>query len=350
MATTNLLHPLTLLALATVLLAGCAQLGPRALSEGRPLYNVAVQRTEAEQLLLNIVRQRYSDPVLFLDVTSIASGFSGQANVGWSSRVFESVTETASAVLGGSLRENPNIFYAPNTGEKFVRQMLTPLSIEKLALVLQAGWSIERVLLMSGESMNKLRNTPQSRVSDAGTPRYRAALVALRELQRDGELFIGAAPGEEGVLAITVKAIARERLAFREACELLEISCEEGSIRVRAALARQGDGETIALATRSLFSTLYYLSRSVDVPEQDLRAGLTSGGGARDAYESFFRVHSSAQAPERAAVAIHYRDSWFYISDDDIDSKVTFALLSMLVTLQSGDSATLAPLLALPTR
>ena len=125
MATTNLLHPLTLLALATVLLAGCAQLGPRALSEGRPLYNVAVQRTEAEQLLLNIVRQRYSDPVLFLDVTSIASGFSGQANVGWSSRVFESVTESASAVLGGSLRENPNIFYAPNTGEKFVRQMLT---------------------------------------------------------------------------------------------------------------------------------------------------------------------------------------------------------------------------------
>ena len=175
MATTNLLHPLTLLALATVLLAGCAQLGPRALSEGRPLYNVAVQRTEAEQLLLNIVRQRYSDPVLFLDVTSSASGFSGQANVGWSSRVFESVTESASAVLGGSLRENPNIFYAPNTGEKFVRQMLTPLSIEKLALVLQAGWSIERVLLMSGESMNKLRNTPQSRVSDAGTPRYRAA-------------------------------------------------------------------------------------------------------------------------------------------------------------------------------
>ena len=65
----------TLLALA---LGACAPFGPQALRAGRPAYNEAVQQTEAQQLLLNIVRQRYNDPVLFLDVTSISSGASRQ--------------------------------------------------------------------------------------------------------------------------------------------------------------------------------------------------------------------------------------------------------------------------------
>ena len=70
--------------LLTTLLGGCAQLGPQVLSSGRPQYNVAVQETESQQILLNIVRQRYRDPVLFLDVTSISSGFSLQASAGLS--------------------------------------------------------------------------------------------------------------------------------------------------------------------------------------------------------------------------------------------------------------------------
>jgi hypothetical protein len=45
---------------------------------------------------------------------------------------------------------------------------------------------------------------------------------------------------------------------------------------------------------------------------------------------------------------VFYRDSWFYIADNDADSKVTFALLSMLITLQSGDTAKITPLITLP--
>jgi hypothetical protein len=66
--------------LITILLGACAQMGPQVLETGRPQYNIAVQQTEAQQLLLNIVRQRYNDPILFLDVTSISSGFSRGVN------------------------------------------------------------------------------------------------------------------------------------------------------------------------------------------------------------------------------------------------------------------------------
>ena len=58
---------------ATLMQGGCAQVGPQVLIEGRAQYNIAVQQTEAQQLLLNIVRNRYSDTILFLDITSITS-------------------------------------------------------------------------------------------------------------------------------------------------------------------------------------------------------------------------------------------------------------------------------------
>ena len=73
-----------LIIVVLIFVGGCSQLGPKVLTSGRPLYNIAVQETEAQQLLLNIVRQRYRDPVLFLDVTSISSGFSRQAVAGLS--------------------------------------------------------------------------------------------------------------------------------------------------------------------------------------------------------------------------------------------------------------------------
>jgi hypothetical protein len=69
----------------------------------------------------------------------------------------------------------------------------------------------------------------------------------------------------------------------------------------------------------------------------------TSGAGKR-----LFHVASSPDEPQNAAVKVFYRGSWFYIEDTDIDSKTTFVLLSMLVMLQSGDTAKITPLITLP--
>ena len=126
------------LLLVTTFLWGCSQMGPQVIMTGRPQYNVAVQQTEAQQLLLNIVRNRYNDPVLFLDITSITSGFSRGVNAGVLG-TFGAGSDSGIGNVGGDFRENPNIFYAPNTGEKFVRQMLTPIDLRTIALLLQAG-------------------------------------------------------------------------------------------------------------------------------------------------------------------------------------------------------------------
>ena len=57
---------LPLAGLATLALSGCTSIGARGLELSRTSFNTAIQQTDAEQLLLNIVRQRYSDPVMFL--------------------------------------------------------------------------------------------------------------------------------------------------------------------------------------------------------------------------------------------------------------------------------------------
>jgi len=342
-----------------VFLAACAQLGPRALTAGRPLYNVAVQQTESQQLLLNIVRQRYNDPIMFLDVTSISSGFKGELSTSLMGNIINSGSSDLSGALGGAVGESPLITYSPNTGEKFVRQMLTPLDLRTVALILQAGWSIERVLLIVGESVNELRNTPSGDESRSGYLKYQKVVSSLRDLQRDGRLIVGEEPGKDGKepgLSLMIAPDAVDSEAYQFVCKSIGVSCDGRPLRLRQAFGAASDGQTMALATRSLFSALYFLAQGVDVPQADAAEGVASrrpktNGGPFDWTSSrgqLFRVHSSPTEPERASVKTFYRNSWFYIADNDEDSKVTFALLSMLVTLQSGDTNKITPLITLP--
>ncbi len=327
--------------MCAVALAGCAQLGPRYLAAGRPLYNEAVQQTDAQQLLLNIVRQRYNDPVLFLDVTNITSKSTYSVSSNVTAIIPFSGTGSLEPEFGPRVEDSPLIFYTPNNGEKFVRQVLTPLDLRTLALVLQAGWSIERVLLLAGESMNGIRN--------AAGDDYRTLVSALRDLQRSGDMMIGveaAAAGPAITLSFSVRA--RELPAYQSACKMLHSDCGGAPVVLRHGFgAPVAHGAPATLATRSIYSALYFLADGVEVPAADTNGAARAPGPVMPS-EDLFRVRTSPSEPARAAVKVRYRDAWFYIADNDGDTKVTFALLSMLLTLQAGDSAKVAPLITLP--
>lgn len=103
---------------------------------------------------------------------------------------------------------------------------------------------------------------------------------------------------------------------------------------------------------------MYFLAQGVEVPASDAAAGFATSPdfsgeglfGPPGSDDTLFHVFSSPEEPENAAVKIFYRGKWFYIDDSDADSKITFALVSMLVMLQSGETSKVTPLITVPAR
>jgi hypothetical protein len=117
----------------------------------------------------------------------------------------------------------------------------------------------------------------------------------------------------------------------------------------------QGD-RYILLETRSLMGVLFYLSQGVMVPEDDLREGLVTqtrypDGGPFDWKEllgDLFVVRVSDRPPSKAAVAVKYRGRWFYIPDNDLNTKSTFVFISQLFALEAGKEKGTTPILTIP--
>ncbi len=341
-------------AVATVSLAlsGCVSIGPRGLELSRTEFNSAIQRTDGEQLLLNIVRQRYNDPVMFLEVASVSSSISRSASLNLSGFFPGGGSpESYNGGIGGSFSDSPLVFYSPNTGERFVRQILTPIDLRTISLLLQSGWSIERVLLVAGDSFAGLKNTT------AGAGDYRVLVDHLRTLQRADQLsFALETYNNVDILAMIPTATALATEAYKEACRLMNFPADGRPIRVQLGIGERPDPNSyVFLATRSLYSSFYFLSNGVEAPARDVGDGVLQKrrleGGVFDRGGDLFKVQTAAGMPADAAVKVRYRDQWFYIPATDPDSRTTFALLSMMLMLQSGDTARMAPLISLsPTR
>lgn len=334
----------------------CQVTGPRSIKTGRDNYNVAIAQTNDQQLLLNLVRLRYRDTPLFLEVSSITSSFAFEVGSSASGTVFP--TATRGAGLGGNVgySDKPTISYSPLQGARFVTQVLSPLDPKVLLLMYHSGWSIDRIMKVCVQRLGPLDNASRaSGPTPSSPPEHTAffeATAQLRQLWLAGALEMGSFTDDRGEsLVLRIAEDSVHSPASRRLAELLGMPEPQQTL-----VFADGDPSGVTLVPRSLMAALFYLSQSVEVPQRDLDAGRVTVTVDADGEDfdwttitgGLMRIRNKRTQPSDAYVAVPYRGRWFYIDDSDLDSKSTFSLLSQLFELQSGNIKNAGPTLTIP--
>src|SRR5262245_23760731 len=187
------------LCLAAMILATGCGFGPRTLHQTRLPYNEAVKVTSEEQLLLNIVRLRYSDNPSSLAVSNIAAQFeiakklqlvpfftaaaAGQAFGGYRGTVLPGAEFNAA--------DRPTLSLTPQDESEFARRLFTPLPLKGIVYLATTTWPISTVFRLYLENLNWVPNaqtisgpTPAEAPPDEGFEPFLYGVAALRRLQR----------------------------------------------------------------------------------------------------------------------------------------------------------------------
>src|SRR5678815_3543967 len=118
---------------------GCSHLGPKTVAVDRFDYGAAIGESWKQQTLLNIVKLRYMDLPVFMDVASVVSGYSMQTGVSVNGTLSsEKAIQGNFASIGGQaiFTDRPTITYVPMTGDKFLRGLVTPIAVSYTHLTL----------------------------------------------------------------------------------------------------------------------------------------------------------------------------------------------------------------------
>lgn len=352
--------PLALCLAVSAVLPSCAtRLGPASIKQAHRPYNDSVIETLNEQLLLNLVRLRYRDNPYFIEVSSITAQQSFEGSLGAAGRVpfLGNRLRDIGGAAGVTYTDNPTITFQPLQGEDFLNKLMAPIPLEAMLRLTQSGWSMSRVFRIAVERANELPNAPTaSGPTPDGPPEYEGFQEAAHEFRRLQQTHgLGLAlDGDRIALAFD-----RSRIPVSDCGPLrsrLAVSTRGDVVYLTARPSLRRSPDEIYLQSRSLKGVLFFLSHNVEVPEGDRRKGLVTTTRNPDGSEfdwdlvsgDLLKVRHSATPPADAFVRVKYRNAWFYIADNDLDSKSTFMLLNQLFNLLAGDVQKVAPVLTIP--
>lgn len=342
---------------------------------GRTSYNTAAQNTTNQELLLNLVRLRYSDTPYFLQLNNVTTQFTFNAGVNPKILIPGFSSKNPSKIEGlFSWQNQPTIQYSPLGGKDFAMQLMYPLDLQLIQGLIFTGWDVDRIFRLLIQNMADVPNAhTASGPIPKEPPNYKQFLEIvhlLRGFQKKGELQIGVSYIPDKCIQLP-KTNDTSSLIKSNAIQIMFPTQGEKAKRLAALLdglqtkndyyilnMRQGfnDKAEIGIMTRSLLSCMYYLSLGVEVPKEDLEKGVV--GMTQDLNGELFdwrevigdmmTIYSSPHCPKHAYLSVYYRGYWFYIDDADIESKRTFVLLQQVYNLQAKIQEKETPLLSIP--
>ena len=363
------------LAMSTLFLTGCHVSSRTSMygSGGRTSYNVAAQNTTNQELLLNLVRLRYSDTPYFLELNGITTQFNFSSKLNSSIKLPGFNNDNPSSV-GGELgwSNQPTIQYSPLEGKDFAIQMMQPLDLRIIQGLVFTGWDVGRVFRLLIQNMADIPNaSAASGPVPSSPPHYKKFLECLdllHHFQSLGQLQIGvryiphgdkllrddeACEKEPNAIQISFPSNGDESDRLAELLEGVKKTKGRYVLNMRQAFNEKA---SLGLMTRSLLGTMYYLSLGVEVPPKDISAGtvamtLNENGSLFDWHHvigDLMTINWSYRRPDTSYLAVPYRGYWFYIDDSDVNSKRTFVLLQQIYNLQAKQQEKEGPLLTIP--
>jgi hypothetical protein len=335
----------------SLLVSGCTTIGPDSVSRDRFDYSAAIRDSWKREMLQNIVNIRYSEPPVFLDVSSVISQYELGGTINAGAAVGAGFTAGDVYNVGGATRytERPTITYQPLTGPKFANSMLTPLEPASLLSLTQAGFPVDFLFRIGVRSINGIRNNADGMMYQVEDPKFEVLLEALRRLQLAGLVHLqlrkkGADnPGEP---VIVFRVPDREAGEFQDDLALVRtiLKLDAGAESYRIVFGNFApSADVIALQTRSILAVLLEMSADIEVPPEHVANGNTLAFARGDTTRSSaLRIHSQREAPENPYAAVKYQDYWYWIDSIDTDSKSVMSFMVVLSSLiDSGRSVQL---------
>ncbi len=341
---------------------GCQSIGPGSVPRDRSDYSSSIGDSWKRQTLLNIVKLRYVDPPIFVDVGQIVAGYQLQLGASVGGQVStERAIQGNSLILNGAgtYIDRPTITYVPLTGNKFIKGLMTPLPPESVFFTIQSGWAADAVLFASVASINGLKNQG---VSITGVtppdPDFLRLLQLLRRIQLSGALSmrVQVDPQKNQIALLTIRGndippeIARDSQEVRR---LLHLDPDAQEFKLVFG-SMSANNHEIAVITRSIMQLMGTMATEVDVPPEDVSQSRAMPGWESVANNTnairLIQIKCANTKPADAFVTVDYRKHWFWIDDRDLKSKRALSFMMMLFTLADTGERENLPLITIPAQ
>jgi hypothetical protein len=397
---------------------GCI-VGPSLYQASFDDYNDAIRKTADGQMLANLVRMRYYESPVFLQVASVSTNFTVSGSAGASATLNESASNNYGLNAGGGYSESPTITFSLPESREYYGRLMAPLSANQITMLIEAGFDSEMIMRTAVRRINRLENLKIDYSSYPRAPRsyseFCEVFTLLKKLSFEGLAEFGPGLGtsvwstpvavinhgnlsDVALLATGVLAqytaggellqnenkewqlhTFSRRLSIRfspdainspdaqRLRELLNLDPDRSSFPILdleltgiekgrayagqspAALDPKAIWPEIGLQGRSMMEIMQISSTDVQIPDAHIKEGFAfvDSSPTRDRDDVLFVIKSSKDEPS-AILRIKYRDYWFYIEDNDLESREAFALIDALFAVTGGTVPGANPILTLP--
>lgn len=338
------------------LLSACTVVGPGSIRSGRMAYNQAITETNAQQMLMVAVHNRYEESHQLLNVASVTANVritsKAQVEAGFGNS--DNFDGNLVPFSGGFIyEENPTISYQPVTGEAYLRQLASPVPLPLFAQLVQRMPNPEFVYDMLLTRMNDIYNAAFLYDQQQDDPRFQRLVELMTGLTHDRTLHWVSTADDSDALSIMLQTPGGANAQAKELLQLLgqesfDKQAPRHVIPVSVGLGNAGDG-SIAMSTRSLWELVELFSAAVQIPED--AATMAASFPRLGKTGRSIAVRYSAERPDQAYVMVQYRDGWYYIDAHDQATKRYFKMLGNLWSAaisESLDDTSASPVLTVP--